>query len=1666
MKPAEHPAPHLSLTDVDQPALDIPSAEGRWQPTRAGIVNSWAWASEQLYFSGGWLALVGPNGSGKSLTASMLITVLLDADTSQTALSVSGKAAGTLTSRHTDFNDREDRTGIWWLEYGLHDPADGTTRYVTTGLWLRATAGHLHRAFFLAPGRVGSDLILEQDRDPVRLDTLAGQLAACHGEMFTDSKALRGSLTQLTPQDERSYRQKVRTRLFAPLNEVQFEALLAVLRSLRSVRTAEAISPTRMRQVLTDALPALDTDNLTQVAEAMERISELETKLERTRQEAKLLEGTDRSYRRYLRTVAQAEAATLTAANTEFDDQARSLKKATDQLDTAQKASQDAAQEYADAQSDISRARGQLSADEALLSEHAGAELPHREDRARDLAAQATAAAERAQTAGTDADEAHQKAAGSRDDADAAQVQLTRISGDLRTSATALGAQAACEHLLTASEALAAARSSADATLDTAWLCSHPLAWAEDHQRQIQAVDRALGTYQHLQDNQRTAADEQHAAEDAEHARREAADQATSHRRRAEEELSARLHTWQESAPLLGPLPVQLTEPGDAEERTDTSRLTAWLSAAAAAARARIDLPGHQQKAAADTALAHAAARTADQARTHHTAAQAATEQAATAHEAALEQAHAETETDGHRRTHARRTHQQARSDAQAALEAAEQALAQADAAALQAVRDWLGHVHVWRDGLTHLSVTDLPLPDATAPAADLNALQPADLTLAAVRAHAQAAPRLERHAEEAARQLQAATETVTALTEKLHQAQQAAPIPAPPPWRTRTPADGVPLWALVDFAPGLNSADADRLEGALLVAGLLDALVTPDGRVCDGDLTLTPTTPAPGRTLADLLVVEDTPAIDTTRVREILAAIPLDAPGSDTAAGRLAHGVLTASAPAGYRAAFIGRTTRERARQQHVKRLEDDLAAARSTLREAEDHLARRRRDITAAAAERDSLPPATQVDDARDHAADRRAAAEALQHRTAVALADADRALERILAELEAAAAARTAAVDAAALTHEHARHSEARAAEAARIAEDAADEQAAIAQASADARARAAAAQQAADTEQDAFPRQEIESVEAAHRAEDAAEQDLNRARADVVKATGRHEDAGKAVSEALRALNRAAALPAGDMLRTEPDYLDARRESVAQFVGHIQAWAPAAQRVTDLLARVDGDRQQAAERRTRHTQAQQEADRIRRRAEEEAASVAEMRALHGAQYQELLARREATAEKLQQAEDRAEQCRSRQQEADRQASAAQATLVMVAPQREAAEKNRDACLAQLGRLVDEHLAQVPDDIPTEGPGRPANITAGLAWARRLLADAPGGTDRRTVLERQRDRDLTLLETAARKASTGLAGFDRQVTLLGIEDTPWRRAVVADPAAVRGEDVTTTVQDLKATAAQLEDDLRADIKQVLKTSLFTRLQRDIQLRREAALELVAQIHDTLKDVRTGVAHVGVQVEWDVRTDPEAQRMVDLIGRPPSDDTFEQMYDALRQRMNEKAGEPWAERVAHTFDYRSWYDWKISVTHASFEAAGKEKFREITARSNPLEALSTGERRLATMLPLLAAAWSMYSTSGYTGPRLLSIDEIDAAFDELNLRQILALLRSWDFDVLATSPSMTPLIKRETQRAMVHQVITTGRRRITVPWLWHGHGEPQPLTLDLTAPQPQDTP
>ncbi|MBX6751670.1 MAG: TIGR02680 family protein, partial [Micromonosporaceae bacterium] len=90
--------------------------------------------------------------------------------------------------------------------------------------------------------------------------------------------------------------------------------------------------------------------------------------------------------------------------------------------------------------------------------------------------------------------------------------------------------------------------------------------------------------------------------------------------------------------------------------------------------------------------------------------------------------------------------------------------------------------------------------------------------------------------------------------------------LPARPADRTDRP--GAPLWRLVDFAPSVTPDEAAAIEAALEAAGLLDAWVHPDpaltaeavaARERDGYLVaLEPARRPSGRTLADLLVVEE----------------------------------------------------------------------------------------------------------------------------------------------------------------------------------------------------------------------------------------------------------------------------------------------------------------------------------------------------------------------------------------------------------------------------------------------------------------------------------------------------------------------------------------------------------------------------------------------------------------------------------------------------------------------------------------------------------------------------------------------------------------------------------------------------------------------------------------
>lgn len=1674
----------LDADDVlDQVRDGIPAALGRWQPTRAGVVNSWAWAEETFSFADGWLALTGPNGSGKSLTSSMWVTPLLDADVRQSALSIDGSASGTLQSRHTNRDQNKNVTGVWWLEYGYRADEDADTDYVSTGMWLRNSGGDLQRAFFFCPGRIGTDLLLaDANRNAVTIEELAAQLATAGGDLFTGNHAVKTkALRHLhAVTDDSDYRRTIREQLFAPLDEVQFDALTSVLRSLRSVRTGQGVNPAKMQEVLTAAMPALDADRLGPIAEAMERIADLEQRLHNTHAEIDLLSEVERRYNTYTVTLVALEAAELRAAVTQFDDQTRKTREAEQRLKSANDDLTAARTERARTRTRISRLQGQLQAAQTALREHAGAELPHLEQRAKDCAARAMHDQEIAEGSRRSADQATADADREARIAANAQTHLEELTATVRRATAPVSAHAVVDALLTASAAIvsAPAASAADGpalpevNLDRT--VATPLSWTDTRATRLTQVRTTLSTHASAVSEQSNAAVNLREAQKAEADADQQTQTATAARERVEQILQDGIDSWAHTLRELPHPPADLVAPSD--DRLEADPLRHWLTAAARTTRDRIDVTWHTSQVAQCAARLRDAHTQQARAKANHEKAEQLLDRARADAQWAAETAETERAEDAARRQtavaaheerteHASQVHRQARHD----LDAAETTVVDTGRAFVEAAATWARALTVLDPSL--IPLPHLPSAETTEEArAAVSELDPADLRLAAVRAHAAAVTNLAARQSAADADVTRARDDLAAIGEQLAEARRAAPNPPAPPWRGDRATTATPFWSLVDFADTVPAGDRDTLEGALLVSGILDALVAPDGRITAGDLTIVPaahplpqgrldsTSTSPAATLADVLTPDERCVVDADVVHALLRAIPFaparPADGTLTG-GTLAVGPLTAAAPPGYQAQYIGPTTRERARQARVAALEDDERAAQTRLAQAQDN-ARALTDARITAdTERDTVPTGADLALARRNRDTASDAVTSADQWASSERAAADLALTQAEAELAARERDRRAALDA----HDQTVRTRADTVnqEAARLTQadtDVAERQ----EEQEDAQrafAEAEEAQTRADTERDAFPA--LGALEKACTHEDRAEEDLARARQTSAKASERHERASLAAREQLHELNRVARLEDGTLLPTDHAALDAYRDSVAALAQSITAWRSAAQRALDLLRRARQEDARARAMAGTATTHEATAATSHNEAEKAAAALNTARALHGKDYEEQRATRDQIAQALTDTESTSEELIETEKTANGAAERAQATLDSIAPHRAEAERHRDACVRTLSRLVDEGIAAVPDGITTDDTGRPANLTAAITWARRITEELPKSRrGDRDSLAKARGHQLTALEGAVRAASATLARFDRQVTLVTVDGTEWRRAEVAAPEAARGEELGTAMTALRESADLLESDLRDDVKATLKTSMFTQLRKDIQRRREMAQDLVRGIRKTLDTVRTGVAGVGVRVSWEDRKDADATQMIELITAPPSDETFERMYQVLRTRMNETVGEAWQTRVEKAFDYRQWHEWKIEVTHASFGPPGSETFRPVTPRNNPLASLSTGEGRLATMLPLLAAAWSMYSGHAFTGPRLVSIDELEATFDEPNLRQVLALMRRWNLDVIATAPSISPLVKAESGQVVIHQVMSAGKQRVSVPWLWAGSGEPVLFTWD----------
>ena len=224
---------------------------------------------------------------------------------------------------------------------------------------------------------------------------------------------------------------------------------------------------------------------------------------------------------------------------------------------------------------------------------------------------------------------------------------------------------------------------------------------------------------------------------------------------------------------------------------------------------------------------------------------------------------------------------------------------------------------------------------------------------------------------------------------------------------------EGAPLWRLCDFADDLDHEARAGLEAALEDSGLLDAWVTPDGRVLDPqtlDVFLIPE-PVGGRTLAAALVPESGPRVPEPTVAAVLGSISLGPSGTHRVDvdGSWQLGPVTGR----WRkesAEYIGGGAREAARRRRIAELETrraELAGAESEVGTELETLDEREERLRA---EQESLPSTAAVLEARVN--ERVAARELAASEEVLAHAGTRLAAARRNVELAAARLAETAA------------------------------------------------------------------------------------------------------------------------------------------------------------------------------------------------------------------------------------------------------------------------------------------------------------------------------------------------------------------------------------------------------------------------------------------------------------------------------------------------------------------------------------------------------------------------------------------------------------------------------------------------------------------------------
>ncbi|WP_407676645.1 TIGR02680 family protein [Peristeroidobacter soli] len=419
------------MTPVSRPQLPEPMRE-RWQPLRLGVVEVFHYDSEEFWFHDGHLLLRGNNGTGKSKVLSLTLPFLFDAQLRPSRIEPDGDA-GKKMAWNLLMNSYQRRIGYTWIEFGRR-LADGSRRYLTLGAGLSAVDGkaQVDSWYFILDGgesqagvRIGQDLWLTNAQ---RVVLTRERLRECienpgWGQVFP----LGGQ-----------YRRAVDERLFH-LGSKRYDALMDTLIQLRQPQLSKKPDEAGLSQALSDALPPMPSELLTDVAQALNQLEEDRNRLEELRQLERAIRQFEQRYRIYAGMLTRRQARELRQAQTGFDNASEERNAAQAGLQGAQQAETAGAAAHEQARQTFATARERL---ETLQSDPANQDanrLNQAKKDATDAAVAATSAAKQCEEARQKLTREEERSRASSERADHARAELIMAREQCSGEAEAAG---------------------------------------------------------------------------------------------------------------------------------------------------------------------------------------------------------------------------------------------------------------------------------------------------------------------------------------------------------------------------------------------------------------------------------------------------------------------------------------------------------------------------------------------------------------------------------------------------------------------------------------------------------------------------------------------------------------------------------------------------------------------------------------------------------------------------------------------------------------------------------------------------------------------------------------------------------------------------------------------------------------------------------------------------------------------------------------------------------------------------------------------------------------------------------------------------------------------------------------------------------------------------